>query len=105
MIFAQIDDTDSIFAFLVFFVNTNAGFLFASAQFGYRIVGVTKMDWSAKGVYMFLAMAITFFLIGFESMVIRGAIMSIVADIEWTFFFVFGLLMGDRLLMGEGVVG
>ena len=31
---------------------------------------------------MFLAMAITFFLIGFESMVIRGAIMSIVADIE-----------------------
>ena len=44
MIFAQIDDTDSIFAFLVFFVNTNAGFLFASAQFGYRIVGVTKMD-------------------------------------------------------------
>ena len=104
MILTQIDDTDSIFTFLIFFINTNAGFLFTSAQFGDRIVGMAKMDRCAKGMYMFLTMSVTFFLISFESMVIGGTIMSIIAIIERTFFFMFGLLMGYRLLMGEGMV-
>ena len=105
MILAQIDDADSIFAFLVFFVNPNAGLLLASAQLCYRIVGVAKMDGSAKGVNMFLAMPITLFLVGFEAVVIGSAVVSIVADVEGAFFFMFGLLVGDGLLMGEGVVG
>ena len=82
VILAQIDDADSIFAFLVFFVNPNAGLLLASAQLCYRIVGVAKMDGSAKGVNMFLAMPITLFLVGFEAVVIGSAVVSIVADVE-----------------------